>query len=185
MKRIAMTDAIWKILTAARSTDKARLALHNINIRPDSIEATDGGRLIRVKRGDTVSIPEDVTPGVYRVITLEKMGRSLVGVIVEPEDAQYPETDRVIPEHTDVGNKVSLPTKKNKKERDMALSRAIIDIYVATGRTIRAGYLEDLTPLDADWRLSKPKESGPAGAIRMEAEGVTAVLMGMKEKKER
>ena len=175
MEKITMKTEDLKVLKSICSTDDQRLALQSINITADHVESTDGHMLFRIKRGDTVQVPNNVT-GPHKIVAINKIGGGISEAIIEKTDLEYPDTSRVMPARGNSADDKLISINKDKRE-PMNHSAAVIKLYVHTGNAYSAHLIARLAPLNGIWACSKAAHDAP---VRMDytcgSEEYTAVI---------
>jgi len=102
---------------------------------------TDGKRLMIVNNG--VKVPN----GTYTIKAVNKVIKTLVEVMVEAVDIQYPDYKQVV--HKDEPELCKIELAPDT----LAITKAVLMLYKHTGRAINYSFLEDLTTPDlcAEW----------------------------------
>lgn len=151
----------------ARSKDPAREVLHNIQITPERICATDGRRLHFTKNSF------DLETGLYQVV---KATKSQVLLVPADSTNQFPDVDKVIPIanglQTVEGNHISvsytfLVLKCHIKSRGLI--------------TINFDYFKDLWESSEYWEYEVTSKE----IVYLSNGTKTAVIMGLRKNKER
>lgn len=152
MIKISMNADTMKGFCKCISTDKTRLALWNISVRPDGgLVATDGARLCYVPRSEYS--PDTLEPGTYKLMGKAiKEGKYVSSLIVEKTDTDFPNVEQVNQGYIDANFKCSTADT-------FELSRTAYSIYKTFDTALNVALLQDL-PED-DFSLSlKTDENG-------------------------
>jgi hypothetical protein len=167
-------DALRAFMAGKKDKREALMTLH---IAPDYIEATDGRGMLRISRGDLITT--DAPAGVYTISATRKIGGGMSEAILEAYDAEYPNTDRVIPARV---NSASQVAGIIISDDDMVITRAVINLFKHTGNAYAYGLIAKLAGIAGTWAVDKAGIDKPARMDYTDCAGVAyiAVVMPFK-----
>ena len=180
IKILSKTDA-WKVLNACRAGKKAnKAALEYVHLTDKYLESTDGAMLFRSGRAN-FGIPSDAPAGVYEVVSAKAGAANFTEIALEiVPDAQYPNTDQIIPK-LDVLQNTDKIALEPEKQSITSLSAAVIKLYKYTGNAYSVNLLERLTPMNESWSLCFTDRDKPAALVLNNRDAqVVAVIMNFK-----
>lgn len=178
MEKILIGKQQWQALKKFtwKDDDDTRPMLAGLYIDAKRVVTCDGRSLLSVPR-ETTSAPDSCNGSAWKVISEnKKFSAHFTELVIEKIDAEYPDIDKVIPAKNNESDTLKLELIEDKKHVYFPGS-APIYLYQFTGGGYSDEYLTRLLPLGATWSVSKAAEAPQNKPVRMDAEGMIAVIL--------
>jgi len=161
MEKITINPKILKGLQEflADKKDSSREALKNIYSGSNGkIYSTNGISALRISKEDLAGNIE--VNSVYRIISTEKINKNIAEMVIEKQEIQYPEIEKLFSEiKIDEENVISIHL-----EEPIDITRSILNLFEATKNAFNYALLEKFRVIDNFWKAypqGKPEEHKP------------------------
>ena len=151
--KLALTKKDLTALKSCLSSDETREVLASIHFGAGFVESTDGKMLFRIY------LEHGVEPGVYKIIRESKAVRGIVEVTLEQIEAQYPNTDQVIP--ADRREFITVNVSKNPQ----VITSAALKLFTYYGAAYSVEFIERLSGLESSWDCHSVSKDHPVKMV--------------------